>query len=485
MSHRKLLAANFFFTRDEEELSSTTKFFTTLTFQLAEFNPHLRSAIIDKLDHNPDIVHPNQGLRRHWKELIMDPLLSISENDSWREPYVIVIDALDECYDESAVELMIELLGETSSLEGRRLKVFITSRPETHIRYALDDDTDSHKVTVLDKISKDIVDQDIRYYLREQFKLIQRKKRTLLPIHWPGNDSIEQLVRLSDGLFIYAATVCRYIETTKRHPNENLEVTLQSKSPIKGEASGTQNLDTMYLTVLRMALKRSENLQYATTFKKVLGTVLVLAEPVNLEQLSFLCGIEDWRVHGILDFLPAVVGVSSMHDPIRILHKSFGDFLTKKERCMDSNFWIDETVSTYALIALSFSKMSETLVAPDICDLKHPATAANKIDCQVIERSFPTAIQYICRYWAHHLQQCKSLYNGALDARLINNLLCIDLSLVSPKILRHMLYKRTLKFFQTCFLGWLEAFSLMGKIPDVIAMLQDLQPSLLVCGHNS
>ena len=151
---------------------------------------------------------------------------------------------------------------------------------------------------------------------------------------------------------------------------------------------------------------------------------------------------------------------------------------------MDSNFWIDETVSTYALITLSFSKMSETLVTTDICDLKHPAAAANKIDSQVIEQSLPTKIQYICRYWAHHLQQCKSLYNGALGAQLVN-LLYIGLSLVPSKILRLMLYRRTLKFFQECFLGWLEAFSLMGKIPDVITMLQDLQPSLSVGGHNS
>jgi hypothetical protein len=50
-------------------------------------------------------------------------------------PLLIVVDALDECEREVEVRAILQLLAEARCLGGIRLRVLLTSRPETPIRF--------------------------------------------------------------------------------------------------------------------------------------------------------------------------------------------------------------------------------------------------------------------------------------------------------------------------------------------------------------
>ncbi|ELU35793.1 NACHT domain-containing protein [Rhizoctonia solani AG-1 IA] len=111
---------------------------------------------------------------------------------------VVVIDALDECSNANGVRTILDVLFRiTPTLP---LKFFVTSRPEPDIRQRIEAQSDrSRTMCVLHEIEKSLVQADIELYLRDEL----------------GNGVSEhdliKLAKLSDNLFIYAATAIRYV----------------------------------------------------------------------------------------------------------------------------------------------------------------------------------------------------------------------------------------------------------------------------------
>lgn len=52
---------------------------------------------------------------------------------SWRQSWILVVDALDECKDQQDVGLILELLSGLPHSNAQQLLVFVTSRPDTPI----------------------------------------------------------------------------------------------------------------------------------------------------------------------------------------------------------------------------------------------------------------------------------------------------------------------------------------------------------------
>lgn len=126
--------------------------------------------------------------------------------------------------------------------------------------------------------------------------------------------------------------------------------------------------------------------------------------------------------------------------PIRLLHPSFRDFLINPERCADQDFWINDAKAHLYVAEQCLHTMSRTLTR-NMCRLKSPASLKERIKANVMDQNLPFHVQYACQYWGYHLQKGTP---GALDA------------------------SRVLAFFRHHFLHWLEALSLMGKMPEAI-----------------
>ncbi|EXL93227.1 hypothetical protein NOF04DRAFT_14060 [Fusarium oxysporum II5] len=140
---------------------------------------------------------------------------SVSPTD--RRVIAIVIDALDECDGEANVKRLLNILTQTKVASNVKIRVFITSRPELHIRLGFRSVSGNYEDLVLHEIPEDVIRRDIKAFyienlntIREEYNLSINDDRRLADT-WPGDENIKALVKKAVPLFIFAATVCRFI----------------------------------------------------------------------------------------------------------------------------------------------------------------------------------------------------------------------------------------------------------------------------------
>jgi hypothetical protein len=203
---QKRLGASFFFSRGGGDVSHAGKFFSSIAVQLAHNIPSLRQYICNAI--TKDIM--SQSFHDQWSQLILCPLSRLGSGSS-PSSYVLIVDALDECDKEEHIGIILQLLAEARSLKTVRLRVFLTSRPDVPIRNGFIQMPDAeHQDFVLHNISPSIVDHDISVFFG--YKLNRIRREQCLDARWPGDEVIQRLIQIADGLFIWAATACRFIQ---------------------------------------------------------------------------------------------------------------------------------------------------------------------------------------------------------------------------------------------------------------------------------
>jgi hypothetical protein len=456
--NQKRLGASFFFSRGTDDRSYAGKFFTTIAMQLAQISPALKELISTAAAERNDIA--DQSLRDQWKCLILQPL-SMWTVPSSHLPLILVIDALDECDGDKDVQVILELVGEAKSLKSVQLRIFLTSRPETPIRLGFRNMPGIlHRDLALHQISSTIVDNDISIFFQHRLKEI-RSASDALPTDWPGREAISILVLKAHGLFIYAATVCRFVEQGGEQwpPDDLLRLLLSDESTdnstqrdgdnmIITDESPTRDLDKMYSQILEHSYKGVKSLkdrqQVVSLFKQVVGTIVVLFNPLSAISIARLLGVDSKRIQMRLRHLHSVLEApDSQSQPLRLLHPSFRDFLLDKERCSDQ-FWVDEKKTHEALAGACIRLMSDKL-RRDIYGLHLPGALVEEAESDQMGQCLPPELQYACRYWVRHLQESQVLIldNGPVHA-----------------------------FLRERLLNWLEALSLMRKTSEgVLAVI--------------
>jgi len=87
------LGASFFFSRGGGDVGTAEKFVTSIAQQLASHSSILREYICESLHQHQDIA--SQSLHDQWRQLILQPFSKLKHKSHL--PFVLVIDALDEC----------------------------------------------------------------------------------------------------------------------------------------------------------------------------------------------------------------------------------------------------------------------------------------------------------------------------------------------------------------------------------------------------
>jgi hypothetical protein len=142
---------------------------------------------------------------------------------------VLIVDALDECDNEDDIRTILQLLIEARTLKMVRLRVFLSSRPEIPLRHSFYQIPDAeYQDLVLHNISPSIVNHDISIFLQYNLNFIAGERS--LGAGWPGEQIIKRLVYNASGLFIWAATACRFICEGKRFATKRLNMILESGS---------------------------------------------------------------------------------------------------------------------------------------------------------------------------------------------------------------------------------------------------------------
>lgn len=241
LTEQKRLAASFFFSRGQGDLSHTGKLFSTIARQLAATSQILKDYICEAIAEHDNISR--KSMRDQWIKLVYQPLLRLEGNQQSPLTLVFIIDALDECMSQEDIQTLLQLLTEARSFKNVQLRVLVTIRPESSIHLGFRDISGAmHEDFVLHDISAAIIRHDITVFLRHELGKI--KEERLLPFDWPGKPKFDLLVEKSGELFIYAATVCRFIKDSKWLPEERLEVVLQGNNDPQWP---TQGLDEVYV----------------------------------------------------------------------------------------------------------------------------------------------------------------------------------------------------------------------------------------------
>jgi hypothetical protein len=122
---------------------------------------------------------------------------------------VIVVDALDECEREGDIRTILLLLSRLRDVTSC-LRIFVTSRPELPIRLGFKNmEGSTYQDLVLHEISRPTIEHDIFVFLQHEFTKIRVERS--LSMDWPGQENIQALVKMTVPLFIFAATVCRFV----------------------------------------------------------------------------------------------------------------------------------------------------------------------------------------------------------------------------------------------------------------------------------
>ena len=467
---QKRLAASFFFSRGGGDVGSAGKFFATVARQLGDISPVLRRHICVAITEQKEIV--SQTLRDQWNQLILQPLSKLDPT-SLQSPLIIVIDALDECEGDNDIRLLLQLLAESKSLKSVQLRIFLTSRPEIPVRLGFRPmPAILHHDLVLHDVPRLIVDRDISLFLRVQFREISSNSE-YLPADWPGDKAIDRLVQKADGLFIYAATVCRFIKTNDQWlPRDLLDVfLLPSEASNHSEnllrripsTSPTAELDAIYTQILQHSIKGvradEDKEQLSKDFKQVIGSIVVLFGPLSPAALGKLLECDQEAIYLRLRHLRSVLNVpDDQNAPIRLLHPSFRDFLLDKQRRHDPHFWVDEKKAHAALANCCIRLMSSSQdgLRKDICGLRAPGTLVSEVKEDQIDQYLPAELQYACRYWVWHLQKSNTPLHNDEQVHV---------------------------FLQEHLLHWLEALGLMKKTSEGVLAITSLE-SMVTVGNS-
>ncbi|KAJ6258219.1 Vegetative incompatibility protein [Drechslerella dactyloides] len=446
----KQLAASFFFKRGEADRSNSTRLFTTIASQLANHDRRFAARIQNAIQEDPVIFM--KALKEQFCKLILEPLSGVRPV-SRRARLILLIDALDECDGEKDIEIIIYLLAQLKGIPSADVRVFLTSRPDLPIRPTFKRlPTGTYKDSILHKVPK--IEHDISLFLQHELSKIQ-EKHELPDIHeelsppqkWPGDGRVRRLVGMSVPLFIYAATLCRFIGDENWDPEERIQGILEYQSDC--QLSQLQRTYLPILGKLTAGQNEAEKKRLIDEFRRIVGTIINLATPLSASGLASLLSISQNIVNSRLRPLHSVLDVpDSRHAPIRSFHLSFRDFLLDSSLREKSPFWVDEGESHRTIADKCIDRMSGPGgLRKDMCDLHQPGRLRSDIDGKIIEERFPADLRYACRYWVYHLKGC--------GRRLVDN-------------------DRTHEFLRKHLLHWLEAASLTNITSETVAAVDEL-----------
>ncbi|CAE6437631.1 unnamed protein product [Rhizoctonia solani] len=383
------LGASFFCTRSFPECRDVNIIFPTIAYQLARFSHPFCLALVQALEKTPDLQY--RALEKQFEGMIATPLRDTA--NTLPSCVVVVIDALDECEDSRSVGYLLEII--SSQAAGLPIRVLVSGRPEPQLQRNMGS---TPSQLVLHELDRGIVSEDIKTYLQEELKSDSLALT---------ESKLDALVERAGVLFIYAATVVRYIgaDYFTLDPNQRLETVLSTLSA-PTSALGC-NIDPLYATIISSVLG-NPNLEASDKafIKTVLHTVICAQEPLPINALSVILQLGDAnRVKAALQRLRSVVYISAGENGfVTTLHTSFSDYVLDPLRSKE--YACNAEAQHSMLATLCFSRIKRNKQRFNICQLESSYVFDEQIPGieERINQAIPPDLVYACQYWAAHLQ---------------------------------------------------------------------------------
>ncbi|KAJ7205925.1 quinon protein alcohol dehydrogenase-like superfamily [Mycena haematopus] len=408
----KLLAASFFFSRDYAERKEIKYLPSTLALQLADYDPGFENLLVTLLKSDRSrllYADPKEQFQKMIVQLLAQMPLS-------RRPWVICLDALDECGKDHG-RILLQWLSDTISDIPVHIRFFLTGRPEVKSNLgslsALCNTSDL-------AIDTETTRNDICLYVARSLT-----DPTWDESGWKVNDrDADEITSRAAGLFIFAATIVRFLKRSADHdvyPQTSVDILLNGNAPL-------DPLHVLYHQIVDEVIGEHT--------KRILGAIVDLVEPQDITSLAGLLKLNAQELRRTLVRLSAVLYVPDDAGVIKILHLSFREFLSGREK---QPGFLCGTETRQRSLALDTFRVMRTELKFNICHL--PTSHVQNTDIPDLEerkqKYIPGHLAYSCRFWASHL--ASSHYS-------------IELAQIA----------RT--FLEGYFLFWLEVLSLIGAV---------------------
>ncbi|KAG4259133.1 hypothetical protein FPRO03_13068 [Fusarium proliferatum] len=426
---RPFLGASFFFKQGDVSRNNIQAFFPTIAASLAEVFPDFKTLVAQAIEEN--LAIGTKAPQQQLETLIAKPFSALDKQSLVPLRLIVVVDALDECLIQSEAVNLVTMFDEG-------------------------DDT------------KD----DIMLYLT--YTLAQLANNHGVPKGCLTKSTIRELRDKADGLFIYAATACRFLDAEdfddEEARQERLDLILES-TPGSGESgdndsdvddweaeSPKNKIDEIYRKVLsfpdREKMSPRTKQRMYNDLCMILGFLVVLFKPAAIPALKKFLPSLAQSLDRLLKKLHAIVSVPwNESAPLELVHQSFRDFILSRRRSKKLNFQVQESKMHKEAFVRCLDIMSSEL-HEDICELRLPGIQQSEIPQDRVTEKIQQHLRYACRYWVDHLSK---LSDG--DRRSVG---LVDGGNV-------------LKFLETHFLHWLEAMVLVEDTASAVPLLDKLQ----------
>ena len=229
LKKKEVLAGFFFCSRQIPECRDYRLIIPTLSYQLAKFSGEFAKALGKALASDPDLTtkKPDEQV----KHLLVEPWSAVSGILKRKECFpIFILDALDECQAISNVlEPLVEMI-KGGHLKG--LKFLFTSWPEQDINERMRNTVSNVpavlevKEFILHQVEESFVQADIKLFIEQELGNIV-----------PTRQQVDSLTSMSGKLFIYAATVVKFIKGGKA------PIKRQQERLVKSLSLGNKNED--------------------------------------------------------------------------------------------------------------------------------------------------------------------------------------------------------------------------------------------------
>src|SRR5258708_17564881 len=332
-----------------------------------------------------------KSLDTQFTALLFQPMRSLTL--TWT--LLLMVDALDACVPKDGETILRNVISRCTEIPA--LRILVTSRPENHITYLFKGANSIRKV-ILHDIENAVIASDIRYYLECQLRGIYEDcKFSNVPPGWPPPRDLTALVDKAGKLFIWAATAVKFIgDSHILNPVKQLQIIL-------GKTVSSQDphaeLGELYQMVLSSGL---HDLDRLPDFQQMLGTVVLLRNPLSLEPLGRFLGILD--VDYLLIHIQSIIPLPQHPEgTVEIYHPSFPDFITTSSHCHE-RFRL-EVGKHERWMALHCMDLLTTGLTDAVLEIVPWYSLNSQVEnlTTALTAAVRLEIQYACRFWASHL----------------------------------------------------------------------------------
>ncbi|KAG8751657.1 hypothetical protein FRC14_007686 [Serendipita sp. 396] len=434
-----ILGASFFCSNTEDETHNMRHLLPTLAYALGESSQKMADGLLGALR---DKKVADMNLKDTFTNLISSPA-SIDMSPFHGKTRVIVLDGFDQVKDQDRVKTILSFILEHAGAVA--LKFFISSRPlsekfkKTPQLWRLD----------LYELSEAEVREDMKLYVQQRLGEIAERLGDE-GIGWPAQEQVDTIVDRANPLFIYAATVCSYVDEEDDNQAKRRLKAVIDKVPVNGSESPTDKLYALYTQITKAASKRPND-----DIDEILGLIVVARDHLSIQSIASLLFADDEadgasRVSAVLSALRSVLSVPEDRTVgVRVIHTSFPDFLTDPARS-DETHHQDPFECHRKLATCCLSLMKKLLDKDDIGGLQEPDTSWGNVRKRA---NISNALEYSCVHWISHVVEAYSLKQESvkeLEADLI-------------------------RFFDVRVLRWLVYMSVLGKLSHAAASLRKLE----------